>query len=282
MSPIDLLVTVPWLSVHLQQPRLRIVDCRYTLGQPGAGYQRYLAGHIPGTVHLDVDADLATRVGPGRHPIPTPADFARTMGAIGVDAETRVIAYDDCGGAYAARLWWLLRYFGHRPAALLDGGWTQWVAQRLPIETARPTIAVRIFTAVPQPHWVVQKDAVRQMRTRADVVLLDARAPERYRGEREPIDAQAGHIPGAINAPWAENLNPEDHTFKHLESLRAHFRTYGCEHAQEIVAYCGSGVTACHNIFVLQRLGLDAKLYEGSWSEWSADTSLPVACGAEV
>lgn len=161
----------------------------------------------------------------------------------------------------------------------MDGGWTQWVAHSYSIDTAVPHMTPRVFTAVPQPDWVVQKDAVAQRRAQAGVVLLDARASERFAGIREPIDAQAGHIPGAINAPWAGNVHPADQTFQTLESLRARFRTYGCEQAQEIVAYCGSGVTACHNIFVLQRLGLDAKLYEGSWSEWSADAGLPVATG---
>ncbi|OGQ04078.1 MAG: hypothetical protein A3F82_07020 [Deltaproteobacteria bacterium RIFCSPLOWO2_12_FULL_44_12] len=270
-----MLADTQWLSNHLNDPNLRIVDCRYVLSKPSDGKKAYLESHIPGAIHLDIDQDLAAREGPGRHPIPRTTDFSITMSNAGIDQTITVVAYDDVGGAYAARLWWLLRYFGHEKVALLNGGWTKWATEGRPVTKEVPKIKARSFKASPHPDWVVNKEQVKKMIPCENCLLIDARSPERYRGEVEPIDKKAGHIPGAKNAPFANNVDPTTKEFKNVEELKKQFETLGVKQAKEIISYCGSGVTACHNIFVLKLLGLDAKLYEGSWSDWSNDPNLP-------
>lgn len=269
-----MLVTTNWLEENIGLAHLRLFDCRYILGKSGAGFEAYAAGHIPGAVHLDVDRDLArpgglAGGGPGRHPLPRAADFATTMSNAGVDSSISVVAYDDAGGAYAARLWWLLRYFGHEKVSLLDGGWTKWAAEKRPVSREIPQVKARAFKATAHPDWVVDKKEVEALRTSSDVLLLDARAPERFRGEVEPIDPKASHIPGAKNASVANNLEGPGKEFKSPEKLREQFTALGAQEAKAIISYCGSGITACQNIFALKLAGLDAKLYEGSWSDWS-------------
>jgi len=267
-----MLTKADWLLSQIEDPSLRIIDCRYLLGKPGAGKQAYLENHIPGAIHLDVDQDLAGKSGPGRHPIPRIINFSTTMSYAGIDSSITVVAYDDVGGAYAARLWWLLRYFGHEKVSLLDGGWTKWVAEVKPITKEIPKIKARSFKASPHPDWVVDKEYIKQKTEvrgqMTEILLLDARSPERYRGEVEPIDKRAGHIPGAKNAPYANNVDSQNKQFKSKEKLKEEFQKLGAFEAKQIISYCGSGVTACHNIFALKLLGLDAKLYEGSWSDW--------------
>ena len=265
-----MLVTPDWCLQRMEDPGIRIVDCRYLLGKPGAGFQLYQKSHIPNAIHLDVDRDLAGHGGPGRHPIPRPLDFSRTMSNAGIDQNIHVIAYDDSGGAWAARLWWLLGFFGHEKVSLLDGGWTKWMAEGKPVNAGIPTVKARSFKASPHPDWVVNKEYVSAHCTLHSALLLDARAPERYRGEVEPIDPKAGHIPGAKNAPFANNVSA-DKTFKTAEELKKQWEPLGVFEAEEIISYCGSGVTACNNIFALKLLGLDSKLYEGSWSDWCRD-----------
>lgn len=270
-----MLVTTDWLAKNLSDPNLRLVDCRYVLGKPGAGFESYAAGHIPGAVHLDVDRDLSGRGGPGRHPLPRTAEFATTMSRAGIDQHVNVVAYDDVGGAFAARLWWLLRYFGHEKVLLLDGGWTKWMAEKRPTSNEAVTVKARSFKAAPHRDWVVDKEYV-SGKVAATFLLLDARAPERFHGETEPIDPKAGHIPGAKNAPFASNLQVPNKEFQSPSKLREQFSNLGADKTQEIICYCGSGVTACHNIFALKLAGLEAKLYEGSWSDWSGDPKLPI------
>jgi thiosulfate/3-mercaptopyruvate sulfurtransferase len=278
------LVDVGWLLTHLTDPRLRVVDCRWYLGGR-RGADEYARGHIPGAVHLDVDADLARAPGsgPGRHPIPEAADFARTLARIGVAEGTVVVGYDDAGGAIAARLWWLLRYFGLTGGRVLDGGLQAWVAAGRALSTEPPAIApVAEMQLVAGGAPVADRDVVDRLRREPGAVILDARARERYEGRSEPIDARAGHIPGARSAPFAENLRAPGGTFLDPADLERRYRELGAFDARAVVCYCGSGVTACHDLLALAVLGrADAILYEGSWSDWARQEHLPAAQGTE-
>ncbi|KPV50559.1 sulfurtransferase [Kouleothrix aurantiaca] len=278
---VEPLVTPEWLNERLGDPSVLPVDVRWYLTEPGRGRSDYDAGHIAGAPFMDLDADLAAPrgQGPGRHPLPTPEQFAAAASRAGIGPDTHVVAYDSSGGAYAARLWWLLRYFGHEQVSLLDGGWPAWQAAGFPTETAAPAIAPAEFVAVPHPGRVVDAEQVDRLRRDPRALVRDARATERYEGQVEPIDPQAGHIPGARSAPFAGNLSA-DGTFKSADELRDRYLALGADAADPIVCYCGSGVTAAHDVFALHLAGrTDALLYEGSWSDWSSDPSRPVATG---
>ncbi|PYQ04265.1 MAG: sulfurtransferase [Acidobacteria bacterium] len=276
------LVTTEWLAHHLGDPALRIADVRWYLDPSRKGRDAYSAGHIPGAVFLDVDADLSAPGGGrgraiGRHPWPSAEQVSRTMGGAGIGRGTRVVAYDDQGGAVAARLWYLLRAYGHADAAVLDGGIVKWRAEGRPVTTEVPSVPAASFEARLQAGYVLTKadmlgrDAARP--------VLDARAPERYRGETEPVDLRAGHIPGARNAPYSGNLTGgAEPVFLPPAELRQRYAALGAEGAAPIV-YCGSGVTACHDLLALHLAGRGGSLYAGSWSEWSADESLPIETG---
>lgn len=283
-DPTPLLVSVDWLADHLTDPRVRIADVRWYLPHLGkTGIGEYAAGHIPGAVFVDVDTELAAPrgSGPGRHPLPDLAVFQAIMRRAGVSAGTHVVAYDDNSGT-AARLWWLLHYTGHPRVSLLDGGIGAWLAAGRLLETgSASTYPPGDFTAHPQPGMVVDKAAVAALSHDPSALLLDARARERYEGRVEPIDARPGHIPGAHSAPYAEN-HGSDGRFLSPAALREKYAALGVVAAQTVVAYCGSGVTACHDIFALRLAGRDdVLLYEGSWSDWAADPSLPAAVGVE-
>ncbi|MFN8569301.1 MAG: sulfurtransferase [Kouleothrix sp.] len=281
---VEPLVSPAWLAARLGNPAVRPVDLRWYLTEPGRGRAEYDLAHIPGAPYLDLDADLAAPrgQGPGRHPLPGPAHFAAAAGRAGIGMATHVVAYDASGGAYAARLWWLLRYFGHERVSLLDGGWPAWQAAGYPAEQAAPAIAPASFVALARPWLVVGATAVDALRRDPRALVLDARAAERYEGRVEPIDPQAGHIPGARSAPFAANLR-SDGRMRSADELRAHYHALGADAADTVVCYCGSGVTAAHTIFALQLAGrTDALLYEGSWSDWSSDPARPVATGAEA
>src|SRR5262245_3407532 len=280
---VEPLVTVEWLRERLHGPGVRPVDVRWYLTEPARGRAEYDAGHISGAIFLDVDTDLAAPRGQGhgRHPLPPAEAFARVAGRAGIGPEMQVIAYDSSGGAYAARLWWLLRYFGHQRVSLLDGGWPAWQAAGYPTEAGAPTIAAATFVAVPHPEMVVDAAAVEALRRDPRALILDARLTERYEGRIEPIDPQAGHIPGARSAPYPGNLR-EDGVMKNANELREHYLALGADSADTIACYCGSGVTAAHTVFALYLAGrTDALLYEGSWSDWSSDPTRPVATGPE-
>lgn len=284
IDTIPLLVSVEWLAAHLDNRQVRVADVRWYLphlGKTGAG--EYAAAHIPGAVFLDLDTELAALPGsgPGRHPLPTAETFQAAMRRIGVSADTHVIAYDD-GGGTAARLWWLLHYFGHPRVSLLDGGLTAWRAAGLPVasgaDVSRP---VGDFVARPTPRMVVDKAEVARLAADPAALLLDARARERYEGRVEPIDARPGHIPGARSAPYAENVG-SDGRFLPPTELSVRYQRLGVADADTVVAYCGSGVSACHTVFALRLAGRpDVKLYEGSWSDWAADATFPAATGPE-
>jgi thiosulfate/3-mercaptopyruvate sulfurtransferase len=275
------LVTTEWLARHLDDPRVRIADVRWYLDPARRGRDAYAAGHIPGAVFLDVDADLSAPGGgrgrpTGRHPWPSPEQVSRVIGGAGIGPGTQVVAYDDQAGAVAARLWYLLRAHGHDDVAVLDGGLAKWTAEGRPLSTDTPSVSAARFHARLRPGFVLTKDDV-VARDKARP-LLDARAAERYRGENEPIDPRAGHIPGARSAPFSANLAGKPAVFRSSPELRELYAALGAEAAPPIV-YCGSGVTACHDLLALHLAGLSGALYAGSWSEWSSDPALPIETG---
>jgi thiosulfate/3-mercaptopyruvate sulfurtransferase len=281
---VEALVGTEWLAQRLHEPDLRVVDVRWYLDPARRGRDAYAAGHLPGAVFLDIEADLSAPGGgrgrpAGRHPWPSPEQVARVIGTAGIGPGTRVVAYDDQAGATAARLWYLLRAHGHGEVAVLDGGIAKWTAEGRPLERDVPSVAPAVFPARLRRGWVVTKDEV-AARPR-QTLLLDARAGERYRGAAEPIDLRAGHIPGARSAPFADNLTGGPlPVFRSPSELRERYAALGAERADPVV-YCGSGVTACHDLLALHLAGLRGRLYAGSWSEWSADPGLPVATGPE-
>jgi thiosulfate/3-mercaptopyruvate sulfurtransferase len=272
-APLGPLVSAEWLHDHLGEPDLRVIDFRWYLSGR-KGVDEYLEGHIPGAVFVELDA--VTGEGYGRHPLPSLAEFEEAMRSAGVGEATRVVVYDDTGGSVAARLWFLLRWFGHGAQAVLDGGLPAWAG---PLEKQAVTIRRGDFVAhEPDRSRILDFDAVQRL---TGVPLLDSRAGERYRGETEPIDPKAGHIPGARSAPFAGNLR-EDGRFKPKEVLRERFRALGVQGGDEVVVYCGSGVNACQNLLALELAGItDARLYAGSWSDWS-NRDAPVATGSEA
>jgi thiosulfate/3-mercaptopyruvate sulfurtransferase len=282
-SPI---VSVEALAARLGDPDLLVVDTRWYLGRPGAGRVAYDEGHIPGAIYLDLDADLADLEGfgaPGRHPLPGPAAFASRMADAGIGTETFVVAYDDVGGWVAARLWWMLDNLGHRGGvAVLDGGWAAWLAAGLPVSTDVPVPTPRTLAVA--DHWtgVISRDELAERL--GTLTLLDARAGERYRGETEPIDPVAGHIPTALSAPWDANLDP-DGRFLPAAELRKRFEALArggpAGKAAEVVTSCGSGTSAAHHSLAMRLAGLpDPILYVGSYSDWSR-SGMPVATGPD-
>lgn len=252
-----------------------VLDVRYRMGGSASGPEEYDAGHVPGAAYVDLDSALAAPPGTrGRHPLPEVAVFQAAMRAAGVSAARPVVVYDDWAGHAAARCWWLLRHHGHGDVRVLDGGWTAWRAAGLPVEHG-PGRAVDAgdFTAAPGGMPVVSAEDARDVD-----VLIDARAPERYRGETEPIDPVAGRIPGAVNVPTGRNLTEDGH-FRPAEELRDVYGSVGVADATSVAAYCGSGVTAAHDVLALEVIGVRAALYPGSWSEWIADPTRPVENG---
>ena len=278
------LVTTEWLAAELGAPDLRVADVRWYLDPARRGRDAYAAGHVPGAVFLDMDTDLSAPGGgrglpSGRHPWPGKEQVERIMSAAGIGPGVRVVAYDDQAGAMAARLWYLLRAYGHDAVAVLDGGLPKWTAEGRPVETASVTPPAAAFTARPREGWVLDKAAMVREGPRS--VVLDARTAQRYLGDSDPIDPRAGHIPGALNAPFRDNLTGDPlPVFLTAAELRSRYEALGADRAAPIV-YCGSGVTACHNLLALELAGLRGRLYAGSWSEWSADPQLPVATGTD-
>lgn len=274
------LVTTDTLAAHLDDPRWLIVDCRFDLAQPAAGEAAYRAAHIPGAVYAHLDRDLSGPITPrtGRHPLPDPDRFAATLSGWGVSADTQVIAYDADTGMYAARLWWLLRWVGHRAVAVLDGGFKAWTAAGLPTSTEIPSRPPSHFQARPDREMWLDADQVQQRVQRSDWRLLDARAPERFSGQVEPLDPVAGHVPGARNHPFATNLT-SDGRFGAPEELRRRYEQSQAGVADDhTIAMCGSGVTACHLLLAMEVAGKPgARLYAGSWSEWIRNPQRGVA-----
>jgi thiosulfate/3-mercaptopyruvate sulfurtransferase len=253
-----------------------LLDVRWRLGGP-PGIEAYRDGHLPGACYVDLDRELSGPPGiQGRHPLPDPEDFAGTMRRCGVSAGRDVVVYDESDGTAAARAWWLLRYFGHRRTRLLDGGYRAWVSAGQQVSTEMPTPAAGDFGARPGGMPVLTAESAAEVA--AHGVLLDARAAERYRGEVEPVDPVAGHIPGAVSAPTVQNVAAGG-GFRRAEELRARFAGLGVGDAPAVGVYCGSGVTAAHQVLALELAGFTAALYPGSWSHWVTDPARPVATG---
>jgi thiosulfate/3-mercaptopyruvate sulfurtransferase len=277
------LIDADSLQNLLAKPGLAVVDCRFDLMKPDAGRQAYLAAHIPGARYADLNRDLAAPIGPhtGRHPLPSPEAFAKRLGHWGIGNETQVVAYDEANGSMAARLWWMLRWLGHGAVAVLDGGFKAWTAHGGALESGETAIHhAERFTARIDPKAVVTTAELEQVLRDSNTVLVDARAPERYAGTMEPIDPVAGHIPGAVNHPFSANLGPDGRFLSAAELERRWRERLPGRDLENLVAMCGSGVTACHNLLSLEVAGLPGgKLYAGSWSEWIRDPRRPVARG---
>jgi thiosulfate/3-mercaptopyruvate sulfurtransferase len=272
------------LAAHLGDPEWVIVDCRFNLLDPSAGRAAYERAHLPGARYADLDRDLARSPLPteGRHPLPDPTDLAAKLGGWGIGNDATVVAYDEGSGAIAARLWWLMRWLGHRNSLVLDGGFAAWEAAGQPLETVRPHWQPAHFV----PRQVRQQDVVTSSAIaaaqNAGALVVDARAAARYRGEQEPIDPVAGHLPGALNRPFSNNVTAEGR-FRPAADLERELRELlGERDPQQLVAMCGSGVTACHLLLAMAVAGLEGgRLYAGSWSEWIRDPARPIRTGQE-
>jgi thiosulfate/3-mercaptopyruvate sulfurtransferase len=276
------LISTAALASRLDDPAYVIVDCRSKLDDLEWGAREYAAAHIRGASYADLTHDLSgpKSGGNGRHPLPEPAALVQTFGRLGIASGVQVVAYDQENGMFASRLWWLLRWLGHDAVAVLDGGFKKWRAEGRPVESGHTDRPAREFTGSPRTDMAVDVRAVASQLAGGGPRLVDARAPERYRGDTEPIDKIAGHIPGAKNHFFQWNLD-EQGLFRTPEELRATIgASVGDVPADQIVCYCGSGVTACHNLLAFEHAGLTgAKLYAGSWSEWSSDPGRPVEKG---
>ena len=276
------LVDTETLSRHLDDPRWVVVDCRFSLADPGAGRRAYDVGHIPGARYAHIEEDLSSPVTStsGRHPLPPPNTLAEKLGRWGIDKNKQVVVYDDTFGAMASRLWWLLRWLGHEAVALLDGGFPKWQREGRPVTDELPRVQPEPFHPIINNALCVDSEQVQEMLRTRHGLLVDARADERFRGEVETIDKIAGHVPGAINMPYEDNLDFSGE-FMSDEALREHYlATIENVLPTDVVQMCGSGVTACHNILAMEHAGLPgAKLYAGSWSEWITDPNRPVATG---
>jgi thiosulfate/3-mercaptopyruvate sulfurtransferase len=273
------LIDVPSLAAARREtPPPVVLDVRWRLNGP-PGIDAYRRGHLPDAVFVDLDRDLSGPPGPaGRHPLPAADDFQAAMRRAGVSGDRPVVVYDDADGSAAGRAWWILRYFGHRRVRLLDGGYRAWAAAGQPVTAQIPAPGPGDFTARPGGLPLLDADGAAALAA-GDGVLLDARAAERYRGEAEPIDPVAGHIPGAVSAPTADNVG-HDGRFLAADRLRDRFARLGVTGAARVGVYCGSGVTAAHEVLALAVAGIPAALYVGSWSNWVADPARPVATGA--
>jgi thiosulfate/3-mercaptopyruvate sulfurtransferase len=280
MSGWTTLVQAETLSIALGRGDLAIVDCRFSLANPGAGESAYLQGHIPGAVYANLDRDLSdhTKHGEGRHPWPDAATFTAKLGRWGVSPSHQVVVYDDGDGAIAARLWFLLRALGHQKVAVLDGGWSRWTALGLKVDTSVPAPSSQRYAGTFDGNRLLDATQV-QVRLAAGDLLVDARAADRFRGENEMIDRVGGHVPGARSRPYADNL--VDGRLRPPVELAAEFRALIQGHAPEhVIVMCGSGVTACHHLLAMERAGIPgAKLFTGSWSGWISDPVRPIATG---
>lgn len=276
------LVSTAQLAAELANPDWAVFDCRFTLTDPGAGRAAYDTGHIPGARYVDLNQDLS---GPlttlsGRHPLPDPSALCAKLSQWGVSNQTQVVVYDDSYGSMAVRLWWLLRWLGHEQVALLDGGLPKWMKEKHPIASGLPAITPKVFHCSPDRAMLVDAATVEFVRCSPSHRLVDARPEQRFAGEHEPLDSVAGHIPGAVNWVYEENID-FDGTYLPADELRENYlRVLGGIPPENVVHTCGSGVTASHNILAMEIAGLSgSRLYPGSWSEWITDPTRPIATG---
>jgi thiosulfate/3-mercaptopyruvate sulfurtransferase len=287
---IKTLIDVDSLQELLGNPRLAIIDCRFDLLNPDAGRKAYLEAHIPGARYVDLNRDLSAPVGAhtGRHPLPAPHTFAARLGSLGIGKHTQVVAYDEANGSLAARLWWMLRWLGHHNVAVLDGGLQAWTAAGGELQSGEVVshaplhghAYVEHLPPHPNPNAVISTAELQQALLNPNALLVDARGKERYAGQAEPLDSVAGHIPGAVNHPCTANLDADSRFLPAAVLRRRWQELLAGRHPEQVIAMCGSGVTACHNLLSLEIAGLTgAKLYAGSWSEWIRDPNRPVARG---
>ena len=273
------LISTDDLAARLSGPGWFVADCRFELGKPDAGRGAYAAGHIPGAIYVDLERDLSAPVAPhtGRHPLPSPAEFAATLARIGIGNDTPVVCYDAASGAFAARLWWMLRWVGHDAVTVLDGGFAAWVAEGRPVSVEAVSRQPATFAARPRQEMVLDTPGTVHALARGET-LVDLRGAERFAGAVEPIDAVAGHVPGALNLPYLENLGAGSR-FRAAGELAELWRSRtGAAPGRAPICMCGSGVTACHGLLALEAAGITGgRLYAGSWSEWIRDPSRPVA-----
>ncbi|AKG34638.1 sulfurtransferase [Paenibacillus durus] len=280
----DSVVSTRWLLARLYEPELVIADCRFLLSDPEAGRSAYLKDHIPGAVYLHLEEQLSAPVGPhgGRHPLPEPALIAAVLGQAGISRDSIVVAYDDQGGAFASRLWWMLRYLGHDKVFVMDEGYSAWKAADFPVSDSKPVRIPTAYEPEVHPEMLASAQEVAQYSQAggsAAALLIDSREPRRYVGLEEPIDAKAGHIPGAVNRFWKDVLDDQGR-WKDAAALKEQFA--GIDPSRETIVYCGSGVTACPNVLALHRAGYDkVRLYAGSWSDWISYEGNPIATGEE-
>ncbi|MBM3771849.1 MAG: sulfurtransferase [Acidimicrobiia bacterium] len=277
------LVGAEALGSRLGQPDVAIVDCRFLLNDTAWGEREYRQAHIPGAAYAHLDRDLSgQKTGRnGRHPLPDPTALRQVLGRLGIGPAMQVVAYDQESAMYASRLWWLLRWMGHQQVAVLDGGFAAWQQLGGPTRAGEEHVVPHVFDGTPDVAMVASLEEVGEIVAGAGGRrLLDARAPERFRGDVEPLDAAAGHIPGAVNHFFRENIDA-DGRFRPADTLRRQLlNRLGDTPPDRVIAYCGSGVTACHNLLALEHAGLPGgRLYPGSWSEWSADQGRPIATG---
>ncbi|MEA5515231.1 sulfurtransferase [Nodularia sp. UHCC 0506] len=269
MAYTQFFVSPAWLFEHLHDQHIVIVDCRFSLANPQLGKQQYLAGHIENSYYLDLNQDLSNSIGKhgGRHPLPNVNDLAHKLSAIGINSpKTLVVAYDDSRLAFASRLWWLLRYLGHEQVVVLNGGFTAWQTAGYAVTDVISLPKKGHFIPKVIPEMLVDIEAVKGRKDLPEVALVDSRESDRYRGEREPIDKIAGHIPGAVNYPWQEITDSSGYLLSPLEQGQ---RWEKLAKTEEIIVYCGSGVTACVNLLSLEIANIHTgKLYAGSWSDW--------------
>jgi len=275
-------VSTDWLRRRISDADLRIVDARFSLADPEAGRRAYCAAHLPGAVYLHLDEDLSSPVteSSGRHPLPDPDRFARTLGLAGIGNSSLVVAYDNAGGAIAARLWWMLRWLGHRRVALLDGGFDAWVAAGLPVTDDVTPAMETSFRPRPDPGMLVTATDIRENIGVGRLLLVDAREPERFRGDKEPIDRVAGRVPEAVNFPFKDNLDEKGRLLPR-ETLRKRWsRVLAGARPERVACMCGSGVTACLDLLSMEIAGFPGgRLYAGSWSEWIRDQDRPIVTG---
>jgi len=275
------IVSKAWVLARMYEPDVTIVDCRFELDKPEAGSAAYEADHIPGAVYLDLKKDLSSPAGEhgGRHPLPDPAQLSQKLAEKGMTPGTRIIAYDDQGGMYASRLWWLLKYLGHEQAFVMNEGYGAWKAAGYPVTADQPIRVPASYDYTLHPELLASMDDVRNAAGRDDVIVIDSRDPRRYQGFDETMDPVAGHIPGAKNKFWKLLLG-ENGKWIGANHLQEHYKEFPRD--KEIIVYCGSGVSACPNFIGLKEAGYEnVKLYSGSWSDWISYSENPVATGEE-
>ncbi|MEN8242190.1 MAG: sulfurtransferase [Chloroflexota bacterium] len=269
------LISLRELADNYTRPNWVLVDCHFQLDDPDVGREAYLRAHIPGAFYAHLDRDLSGPIIPGktgRHPLPAISVLAETLSHWGIDKDTQVVAYDNRGGAIAVRLWWMLKWLGHHAVAVLDGGFNDWQQAGHPVDEELPQPNQKIFSPQPQPEMIATVDEIETIKEHPDKLLIDSRAPERYRGEVEPLDSIAGHIPGAVNHFFKHNLGPDEKMITVTELKENFSSLIGDTQPNNVIFYCGSGVTSAHNVLAMAHAGLGfARIYPGSWSEWITD-----------